>query len=230
MSTNAVIYQSSSITLDWASVSGANLYHLQVSVDQADFSGSLLVDIAGLVSSIKSFTDTGTDNKKRFWRWRYSTDSGVTWSEWSEVGSYWLLSTIVADVVLSSNTWALINPSSTTDIYTLELFPVYRIMNEILNRNRVRNRQGTLLSEYLTQKANIELMFGNEQFIGHKQMRAFQRFNQVIKTFFLATYKYNGVDTVNHIWKVQFSADPQLTMLAAGRQDYFTGSVQFTEV
>lgn len=228
--TNSVLSNDTSITLDWADVSGANKYQVQVSVDRADFGGTLMVDDNTLVASTKSFTDTGTDNLKRFWRWRYSTNAGTSWSEWSEVGSYWLLAAASADITLSSNKWSIINPSDMTDTYTLTTFPVYRVTGANIYRIQQRNRLGTLLSEYVTKKDQIELRFDPSCYMSHEQYRCFRRFHETVKTFFLAAYKSNEVDTVPHIWKVQLVEDPQMTMIASGRQGLMTGTLTFTEV
>ncbi len=227
--TNSVLSNDTSITLDWADVSGANLYHLQVA-STPDFSGSLISEDSALASSTKTFTDGGADNTKRWWRWRSSADSGTTWTAWNEVGSYWLYTSASADITLAVNTWAMFKPSAVSDIYTFDLFPFYDVIPENQRRVRTRNRTGTLLSEYITIKDKVTFDLSDTRFIFHKQMREFRRFNTEIKTFFLATYKYNGVDYVPNIWKVQFGSDPDLTMMAAGRQDLFVGSLDFMEV
>jgi len=228
--TNSVYSNDTSITLDWADVSGANLYHLQVSVDKPDFSATLQQNDATLAASTKTFTDSGTNDRKRYWRWRYSTDAGSTWSEWQEVGSYWLNTAGSTDITLSSDTWALIDPDALTDIYTFDLFPLYKVTNEKMQRLTTRNRLGTLLSEYLTVKGRIEMDLSRNHYILINQFNALKRFNEEIKTFFLATYKSNKTDTVQNIWKVQFEKDPDMTMVAAGRPDLYEGRLSFTEV
>lgn len=227
---NAVYSNDTAITLDWADVSGANKYQIQVSVENGDFSGSLLIDDNTLVASTKSFTDGGTDDRKRFWRWRYSTDGGTTWSEWSEVGSYWLDAGAAADVSVASNKWAMFDPNALSDIYTFPFYPKYFIFQENLYRTRERNRIGTLLSEYVTKKDTIELYFEESSFMTHEHYRAFRRFNEVVKTFFLACNKTNEVNVVPNIWKVQFAEDPSIAMFASGRPGLLTGTVKFMEV
>jgi hypothetical protein len=227
--TNSVLANDTSITLDWADVTSANLYHLQVGT-KPDFSGSLIQNDSTLAVSTKAFTDTGADDAKRYWRWRYSTDAGATWSEWSEVGSYWLDTGASADVTLSTGQWALFDPDAVTDRYVLPDYPVYSVLDEQYNRAKERNRQGDMLTEWYASKAIISFMFEDTLYITHEHMRALKRFNCEVKTFFLATYKTNGVDSVPNIWKVVFSEDPQLTMMAPGRQDFFTGEVIFEEV
>ena len=228
MATNSVLYKTSSVTLDWADVTGANLYHLQVSVGNPDFSGVLECEDSALAASTKAFTDDGTDETKRYWRWRYSTDGGTTWSEWSEVGSYWMDTTATAEITLAADAWALLDPDAVSDKYTFGTFPLYSIVNENIDRGKVRNRLGTLMSEYVTTKARIELNFPG--YILWEQYCAFRRFNEVVKTFFLACYKSNETDNVQHIWKVEFDVDPTMTMLSSGRPGLMEGSVSMIEV
>lgn len=227
--TNSVLSNDTSITLDWADVSGANLYHLQVG-SKPDFSGTLIVDDNTLAVSTKAFTDTGTNDTKRYWRWRYSTDAGVTWSEWGEVGSYWVNTGASGDVTLTAGKWAIFDPDAVTDKYILPDYPLYQITDMQYNRAKERNRQGELLTEWYASKAIIIMSFSEEQFMTHEHMRAMKRFNCEVKTFFLATYKTNGIDNVPNIWKVVFQDDPEFEMLAAGREDFFTSEIVFEEV
>lgn len=227
---NEVLKNDTAITLDWNDVTGANQYHLQVSVDQADFSGSLLVNDSALAASTKSFTDTGTNNKKRFWRWRSSTDAGSTWGAWSEVGSYWLNTSAAGDVSITADGWKIFDPDLVTDIYTFALFPVYRIVHDRIPRLFTRNRAGELLSEFITIKSMITLSYEGKQYMELTQHTEIIRFNLEIKTFFLATNKTNEVDNVPNIWLVQFETDPEISMIAAGRQDLFQGQLKFIEV
>jgi hypothetical protein len=228
MAANSVLYIADSVTLEWAAVSTANLYHVQVSVGNPDFSGVLEMEDAALATYTKTFTDDGTDDEKRFWRWRYSTDAGTTWSEWSETGSYWMNTGAANEITLTSGKWYLIDPDSVTDYYSFDLCPVDSVIHENIYRVRERNRAGTLLSEYVTTKAKIQLDFSG--YVIHEQYRAFVRFNHVIKTFFLACYKSNETDTVQQIWKAQFEADPSMTMYSAGRPGLMMGSVSLMEV
>ncbi len=230
MANNSVLYKSSSVGLTWAAPTGANKYHVQVSVNKPDFSQSLLVDNSWILTNSLSVTDGSTDDQKRYWRWRYSTDGGTTWSEWSEVGSYWMLTTAANEVTLATNKWALIDPADVTDIYTFESFPIYSIIPQNIYRVRQRNRAATLLSEYVSTKAVIALDFSDRNFISHEQARAFSRFNHVVKTFFLACYKTNETDVVQHIWKAQFEADPSMSMMASGRPGLLVGSLSLIEV
>ena len=132
-------------------------------------------------------------------------------------------------MTLASDKWAIFDPASVTDIYTFPDFPSYQITPMSLYRAKERNRQGQLLTEWLTSKESVVLGFGRDNYMRLEQMCAFLRFNTVIKTFFLAAYKYNGQDYVPHIWKGIFMEDPSLVMLAAGRQDLFTGDLNFEE-
>ena len=222
---NSVLANDTAITLDWANVSGANLYHLQVATTP-DFSGTLMVNDSALATSTKSFTDTGTNDTKRWWRWRHSTDAGATWGAWNEVGSYWVNTGASGDVTLTADAWALFDPDAVSDIYTLALFPAYSITQREIPRARERNRLGDLLSEYVTIKDTIAFEFSEDSYIQHPQMRELRRFYAEHKTFFLATHKENGVDNVPNIWKVQFESDPEISLIR-GRPDLFVGSLIF---
>lgn len=227
---HAVYFKSTSITLTWGLVTNANAYQIEV-CERPDFSGSLMVNASGLTVHQHAFTDTGTNDGKRWWRWRYSLDGGTSYSVWSEVGSYWLNTAGAENVNLSYNTWALINPSPVTDRYVLRNFPMYAIKQSHLYRIRERNRLGTMLSEYITLKGTVQLDFSERNYVDAEGFFQLRRFNEEVKTFFLATFKNNIFNiTVPNIWKVQFESDPEMSMLAAGRQDLYVGSLNFQEV
>lgn len=226
---NEPLLNTTAVTLDWADVTSANGYHLQV-CESPDFVGSMVSEDSSLVASTKTFTDAGTNNAKRYWRWRYTTDAGTTWSAWSEVGSYWLSTSFGSTVSLSDNQWALVNPSDVSDRYVLSVFPSYSVTKQLVNRLRTRNRRGTLLSDFITTKDMITLFITENSWIEHEQMREIYRFHNSVKTFFLITLKTNAVDVVPNAWKVQFQSDPALSMFAAGRPDLFVGDLALEEV
>ncbi len=129
------------------------------------------------------------------------------------------------------DTWALINPSPVTDRYLLPDFPIYAIKQQHLYRIRERNRLGTMLSEYITQKATIQIVYNQNTYLSAQAFFEFRRFNEQVKTFFLATFK-RSISTLAtpNIWKVQFDTDPELAMFATGRQDLYAGTLNLTEV
>lgn len=227
---NEVYKNDTSITLSWNAVLSANLYQLQVSVGELDFSGTLEQDDNTLVSPTKAFTDAGLNDKKRFWRWRYSTDGGTTWSEWSEVGSYWLNTSASGDISVPVNKWMVFDENDLTDKYQFNTFPIFKIVDQALERARIRNRKMELLSEYITAKATIVCAFEDQKFVLHEQMRAMKRYNVEIKTFFLAARINNGQDDVPMIWLVQFDENPEFEMLVPTRQDLWEGELTFIEV
>ena len=227
---NEVFKNDTSITLDWNDVVEANLYQLQVSVGELDFSGALEQDDNTLVVTNKSFTDAGTGNKRRFWRWRYSTDGGTTWREWSEVGSYWLNASGTQDISVPVNKWVIFSENDLTDLYQWNTFPVFKVIPQAMEHIRARNRKFELLSEYITTKASIVVAFQDQKFVLHEQMRAFKRFDIELKTFFLAHRINNGLDDVPNIWKVQFEESPEFEMLVPTRQDLWEGESTFIEV
>lgn len=227
---HAVYFKTTAITLTWGLVTNANAYQIQVSATP-DFSGTLMINASGITTHQHNFTDTGTNDTKRWWRWRYSLDGGTSYSVWSEVGSYWINTGGAENVNLARNTWALINPSPVTDRYVLPDFPMYAIRQSHLYRVRERNRLGTLLSEFITLKGGVTLDYNADCYLTAEGFFQFRRFNEEVKTFFLATFKSSLLTTPTpNIWKVQFDTDPDLAMFAAGRQDLFVGTLNFMEV
>jgi len=225
----AIYYNNTSITLDWPDVSGANLYQVQASM-RHDFLAPFEDTTTGAGTKY-SFTDAQTNNAKRYWRWRYSDDAGTTWKVWSEIGSYWVDTGGAKNIVVERQQWAMFDPDDVNDRYTLDLYPRENITPAHFYRFTGRNRQGDLLSEFLTMKSEIQLNFRRPQYIDHQQFRELRRFNEEIKTFFLATFKDGDRDVpMPNIWKVQYSEDPNLTILAAGRQDLREGPILLTEV
>lgn len=227
---HAVYFATTSIVLNWGLITNANAYQIQVA-STPDFSGTLLVNAAGITVHQHEFTDTGTDDTKRWWRWRYSLDGGTSYSIWSEVGSYWLNTDGAENVDLMHNTWALINPSPVTDRTVLPDFPLYSIKQSHLYRMRERNRLGTLLTEYITLKGTVQLNYTPTIYLSASGFFEMRRFNEEVKTFFLATFKSSSLQIPTpNIWKVQFENDPELSMFASGRQDLYVGNLDFMEV
>jgi len=224
-----VLYNQTTIDLDWAGVSGANYYQVQVSL-YPDFR-TCFVDVSHDESDY-SFTDSQTNDLKRYWRWRPSRAAGSDWIEpWSEPGSYWLDTGADDEIDVPRHYWVLVDPDDTTDLYWFDLPPVYQIIPHNLNRFQDRNRLGDLLSEFLTVKADIQLMFTGSQFIAHAQLNEFRRFHSTKRTFFLATFKIGERDRpMPNIWKVEFVQDPTFAMIAPGRPDLLRGNAVLTEV
>lgn len=224
-----VFYNQTTINIDWAPVTGANYYQVQVSLFP-DFRSSF-VDISHTETDYE-FTDSQTNDVKRYWRWRPSNAAGSGWLEpWSEVGSYWLNTGGAEEVDVPRHYWTIFDPDDTTDLYWFDLPPVYTIVPENIYRFQDRNRLGELLSEYLTTKNNISLMFTGGQFIAAAQLNEFKRFHNTKRTFFLATYKIGERSRpMPNIWKVEFVQDPAFTMIAPGRPDLLRGNATLTEV
>ena len=227
--THAILFHTTAISLRWAFVSGATSYSIQVS-STPDFSGTLMIDTTSNSGHGHDFTDTGTNNTKRWWRWK-SVGSGTHFDTWSEVGSYWVNTSFAESVFCPQNYWQLVNPSPVTDKFMLQTFPMYILKQENLYRIRERNRLGALLSEFITLKGKLSLNFDQNNYMGFQQFREIRRFNEEIKTFFLLTLKDNDENVPTpSCWKVQFETDPDLTMVAHGRQDIMTGSLSLEEV
>lgn len=227
---HAVYFNTTAITLSWGLITNANAYQIEVSTTP-DFSGTFLQNVSGLTVHSYSFTDSGVNDSKRWWRWRYSFDGGTSYNRWSEVGSYWVNTSGAESVNLARNIWGLINPNSITDRYLLQDFPLYSIVKSHLYRGRERNRLGTMISDYITMKESIQFDYTSDCYLGTDGFLELRRFNEEIKTFFLATFKStNYLTPTPNIWKVQYDSDPALTMLIQGRQDLYVGQLNFVEV
>lgn len=224
-----VMYNQTGISLDWGTVPGALFYQLQVSLFP-DFRSNF-VDIS-ITESDYQFTDSQTNDAKRWWRWRPSVTAGADFLQpWSEVGSYWLNTSAANEIEIPEGYWAIFDKDAVSDIYFLDLAPQFTIIPRNINRIHARNRIGTLLSEFLTIKDDITLMFQGGQYVMHAQMDEFERFNNTKRTFFLANYAiWKHGEPMANIWKVEFVDDPTFTMIAAGRPDLVRGTVTLVEV
>jgi hypothetical protein len=221
-----ILYNQTSISLDWGTVDGANFYQIQVSL-YPDFR-STFVDTS-IQESDYQFTDS---QAKRYWRWRPSVSSGTDWLQpWSEIGSYWLDTGAADEIDVSEHQWVLIDPDDVTDTYWFDLIPTYTIVQRNIYRFQGRNRSGALVSEFLTAKDELTLNFNGSQYVSHAQMDELKRYNTSKRTFYIATYTVGKrAEPTPHIWKVEFSQDPSFMMIAAGRPDLLRGTVQLTEV
>ncbi len=224
-----VLYNQTSISLKWGEIARASFYQVQVSLFP-DFRSSF-EDVV-LTEPAYVFTDSQTNNAKRWWRWRPSVTSGANFiAPWSEVGSYWLDTGASDEIEIPQDIWIAFDKDNVTDKYIFDLAPIYTIVPKNIYRFQGRNRAGTLLTEFLTVKDDIQLNFVGSQYIIHQQMDEFQRFNNTKRTFFVATYTlWKAGQPISHIWKVECSDDPVFTMIAAGRPDLLRGTVTLIEV
>ena len=226
---HAVYFNTTTITLKWHNAGIYNKYELQVSL-VPDFL-TTIVDNITLVDNNATFTDSSTNDARRYWRWRGSSDGGTTWARWSRVASYWLNTSAAQSVSLARNSWMVINPSPNTDLYLFQMFPFYKTLQQHQYRIRERNRLGTIVSEYITLKGNVQMGFDESRWLKPVEFSEARRFNETIKTFFVAMFHdYEFGEPVPNIWKAQFQDDPDLSMFNAGRQDMLIGNLVFTEV
>lgn len=224
-----VLYNQTSISLDWGTVPGALFYQLQISMFPDFRSNFVNVSIQ---ESDYQFSDSQTNDAKRYWRWRPSITANADWLQpWSEVGSYWLNTGAASEIEIPEGYWAIFDKDAVGDIYFFELAPQFTIISRNVYRFQGRNRAGTLLTEFLTVKDDISLDFTGGQYIVHSQMDEFERFNNTKRTFFLANYAlWKHGEPMPHIWKVECTEDPTFTMIAAGRPDIVRGTLTLTEV
>lgn len=224
-----VFYNQSSITLSWGTVPGTKFYDLQVSLFP-DFRSNF-IDVSINLSNY-TFSDTQTNDAKRYWRWRPSISIGADFLKpWSDVGSYWLNIGAAGQIRVPEGYWVIFDKDDVNDFYFFDLSPIFSIIPRNLYRFQARNRAGTLLSEFLTIKDDVNLSFTGGQFIYHQQMDELHRFHNTKRTFFLATYsQWRHDEPIPQIWKMEFTDDPTFAMIGAGRSDIVEGSVTLTEV
>lgn len=223
-----IIYNQTSIALNWSPFESAVSYFIQVSL-YPDFRTNF-VDTSVSLSEY-SFTDSQPSGQKRYWRWAPTVNGSELFAPWSEVGSYWLDTALSAEVTLQRNEWALANPDDMLDVREFDQFPTYVAVKRNLYRYQERNRRGELLSEFLTVKGLITLNFTGQQFLEHSDLDEIERFHNDFRTFFLVAYKDGKQDNpMPHVWLVELSTDPSFSMISAGNQMYLQGSLTFDEV
>lgn len=223
-----VIYNQSSVTLNWTSDPDALAYFLQVSL-YPDFR-TTFVNIT-LGPSTYTFTDSQPSGQKRYWRWATTYDGVTRALPWSEVGSYWLDTALSAELELDRNTWAFADPADMLDTYVLNDFPINSFVKRNLYRSQERNRLGELLSEFLTVKDLVTLNFNGAQYMRMSQLAELERFHNSKRTFFLAAFKDGSRQSpMPHVWLVECAQDPSFNMIAAGRPDLLSGTISFEEV
>ena len=223
-----IIYNQSSITLNWTSVENVLAYFLEVSL-YADF--RTIFESATVGQSTYTFTDSQPSGQKRYWRWSPTLDGVTKYEPWSEVGSYWLDTALTDELELNRNEWALADPDNMLDTYEIEAFPTSILIKRNLYRSQERNRLGELLSEFLTIKDMITLNFNGAQYMEMADLNEVERFHNDKRTFFLACFKDGQrARPMPHVWLVELVGDPTFNMIAAGRPDLLTGQIQFEEV
>lgn len=221
-----ILYTTTAIELDWTQIDEATSYDVQVSL-YPDFRTTF--EDTNVAFAFYNFTDGQVDDAKRYWRYRGRNAGGPF--QWSEVGSYWVDTSAPAAIVLNRGVWAMADITDTTDIYRFEMFPQFVTVPQNLFRIQERNRLGELLSEFLTIKWSIALMFNGNQYLEHPQLDEFRRYHNNKRTLYLCAFIEGKWHTpIPHIWKVEFSEDPTMTMIASGRQDLLQGIINFQEV
>lgn len=222
---NATLTNDSTPTLDWADVSGANLYHAQVSL----FPNFSTVTENSALGTSTYTPSISTNNRKYYWRWRSSTDGGTTWGVWSARYSFWYYSSFTGTV--TPTTWMFVNPAvlALTDKYSLSVYPEHRVTPVQINRSMRRSLLGAILYENVTVKDRIELMHDGA-YITQAQRDEIDRFYQLGTTFFLCASISNETENVENVWKVTMPREPEYNVLAPGREALFRTSLYFEEV
>jgi len=203
---NEIIKNDNAITLNWADVSGASKYWLQVSKEYLDFRATLLHEDNNLATSTDTVTATG--NQNYYWRWRpYVSGAWTPWREWNS----FIVNTSASDDV-SATDWMFINKSDITDVYILENQPIEKpieIAEHIWEAKR-RNRKGKLRTQHFTTKGTISINISRH--MGNNQKAEILRFYNAHTSFYLATRYDNQTedDYVYRCYEVLFTEVPQL--------------------
>jgi len=201
---NEVLKNDTSISLSWNPVTGATNYYIEVSKNYLDFRAT--VEYSTFTASTNpSYTAVG--DGKRYWRWKpYVSGS---WQPYREVSSFTINTSLAGDI--SATSWMLINKTSISDYYILELQPMsYRIEPVHEWEAFRRNRKGKFISEQYITNDNITLDL-SRSYLGNNQKAEIMRFYNSHISFYLATRINNQLlnDYVYLIWEVMFSEIPQ---------------------
>ena len=225
---NAALTNDTTPTVDWADVSGANLYHAQISLF-ADFRSIASENNALATSTFTPGSALATNDAKYYWRWRYSTDAGTTWSVWSEKYSFWLKTTFTATRTPTTWEFVAVTPLDLSDRYNSAIYPEHVVTEEEIMRSQRRNLAGDLLVEQIVLKGKISLIY-NGAYITEAQRNEILRFYNMSAGFYLLAAIYNQTENVEKVWKVIFSSPPVFNMMASGREDLFRTTLQLEEV
>lgn len=208
---NEIIKNDNAITLDWADVTSATKYWLQVSKTYLDFRATLLHEDNNIATSTDTVTATG--NGKYYYRWAPYV-SGA-WTPFREVCSF-IVNTSASDDV-SATSWMFINKTDISDTYILEVQPMNQPveMHEHLYEATRRNRAGNLRSQHYRTKSAISIDISRGGYTGVDQKAEIMRFYNLHTSFYLAT-RYgvqNPTETTNYVyrvWEVLFTETPQM--------------------
>ena len=149
------------------------------------------------------------------------------WAAWSDVWSFWVDTT--AEVAVTPTASMLVDPDITTDAYTFAIDPRIFVVPSRIRRSSDRNIAGNLLTEHTKTMAQIDLDFGDAFVLNATQGTELIRFHLLEKAIYLITLVWNAQDTVENIYKVEFSEDPDMQQVAPGRYDLKTGVLKFEE-
>lgn len=204
---NEAISNTNAITLDWADVTGATKYWLEVSKTYLDFRSTLVHQDNNLATSTDSFTATG--NGKYYWRWRPYIGS---WQAPREVNSFIVNTSASADV--SATGWTFVNKSDVSDLYLIEYQPINQPINPHDHQWEAirRNRSGQLRSQHFRTKDRIVIDLTRGSIAGANQKAEILRFYNAHTSFYLITRYDNQTedDYVYRAWEVLIIETPQL--------------------
>ena len=149
-----------------------------------------------------------------------------SWGAWSQIWSFWLDSSMLTTVTPTA--WTLVDPDEIADAYTFAVQPAYGGSELQVLRGNERNILGDLLTEYTTIRSRVEMSF-DDAYVHYAQASEIMRFYHKRKSVFLIVLDYNGQDTRENVYKVEFEQEPVFEPLGHGREDYHRGEVIVAE-
>lgn len=151
-----------------------------------------------------------------------------SWGTWSPNWSFWLDSSFPEAVTPTGFT--LVDPGEIPDRYTMAVAPVLDRQPLNIRRAFSRNLQGDLLTEYVATRARLGLDF-EEAYASADQRAEIDRFFNKRKPIFLIVLEDDRTsgNTVENVYKVEYSSDPEWFQLSPGRLDFFRGFIEFEE-
>lgn len=148
------------------------------------------------------------------------TEQTYTWGLWQPMRSIWVDTTLTASFTPAATGWTFVDPADINDNYAFAVSPDWMVDHEHQRKSQVKNIAGDLLTEYVSTRDVIELTFEGG-YAQYDQTAELMRFFFKRKSLFLIAVLDYAQDKQERVWKVDFTAAPQITPLAAGREDFF---------
>lgn len=150
------------------------------------------------------------------------------WGTWQPLRSFFVNTAALAAYTPGATGWAFIDPDNPSDFYVFAVAPNYEVDHIHQRRSQVKNIAGDELTEFVSTRDYITLTCGpggknggGSAYIDYQQMAEILRFFHMSKSIYLVGVTSYGPDNHERIWKVDFTAAPQVNPIAPGREDLF---------